>query len=341
MGSRRLIEDWFRQFPQSQRNEWLPRFRSGSDADFTSAFQELFLCEFLRRQRCKIEFHPSLTGSTKKPDFLVQAEREHGFILEACTTTEITSGLDGNRRFNRVRDFLINLPLDRYQLGIVELSLGTRDLPQKPLKHHIMTSLTTSPADSKGVIVIPSYSTPDGWRISLIAYPNGSDNPRSSTVLYESRDKVWTGPAYPIRDSLLEKAHRYGNGFTTPFVIAINSQDSMLTRRDVEEILFGVRPDVNIAGMTHELSRGFWGTEERPRSRRVSAVLFTKSLWPQTVLSGHVEVGLYLNPWAERPYNGILTKLPTFRFDNDGLREHRGMEWHELMRLHRPKSSSF
>ena len=85
--------------------------------------------------------------------------------------------------------------------------------------------------------------------------------------------------------------------------------------------------------MTDELARGFWGTESAPNHRRVSAVLFTKNLWPATVLMGQVYACLYLNPWAERPYAGLLTELPTFRFENREVREYPGRPWHELMNL--------
>jgi hypothetical protein len=83
-----------------------------------------------------------------------------------------------------------------------------------------------------------------------------------------------------------------------PYVIAVNAADVMLTDRDFEETLFGVRPGITISGMTHKLARGFWGTENGPQHQRVSAVLFTKDLWPATVLMGQVYACVYLNPWA-------------------------------------------
>jgi hypothetical protein len=83
--------------------------------------------------------------------------------------------------------------------------------------------------------------------------------------------------------------------------------------------------------MTEELARGFWGTENAANHRRVSAVLFTKNLWSATVLTGQVYTCLYLNPWAERPYKGLLTLLPTFRFENGEAQEFPGKMWYELM----------
>jgi hypothetical protein len=62
-------------------------------------------------------------------------------------------------------------------------------------------------------------------------------------------------------------------------------------------------------------------------------VLFTKNLWPATVLMGQVYACLYLNPWAERPYDGVLTTLPSFRFEKGEVREYPGKSWHDLMGL--------
>ena len=157
--------------------------------------------------------------------------------------------------------------------------------------------------------------------------------------MQESWSKTWTGPSYPLRDALKRKAGKYGT-LLVPYIIAVNSADPMLTDRDFEEMLFGVRPGVIIAGMTKDLARGFWGTASAPNHQRVSAVLFTNNLWPATVLKGQVYACLWLNPWAARPYNGLLTSLPTFRFENGEARECPGRNWHELMDFLPLKDSS-
>ncbi len=107
----------------------------------------------------------------------------------------------------------------------------------------------------------------------------------------------------------------------------------MLTDRDFDETLFGVRPDVNIARMTPSLAWGFWGTEATANHRRVSAVLFTKNLWPATVLMGQVYACLYLNPWAHRPYEGLLTHLPSVKFEDGEIRHYPGAPLYELLKL--------
>jgi len=48
---------------------------------------------------------------------------------------------------------------------------------------------------------------------------------------------------------------------------------------------------------------------------------------------GQVYACLYLNPWPAQPYEGVLTKLPTFKLENGGLREYPGAALHQLLKL--------
>ncbi len=128
--------------------------------------------------------------------------------------------------------------------------------------------------------------------------------------MQEAWGRTWTGPSYPLLDSLKKKGGRYGKQFAMPYVIAVNSSDVMLTHRDFEETLFGVRSENAVKDS--RFARGFWGTATTPNHQRVSTVLFTKNLCPPTLLMGQVFACLYLNPWPDRPYDGVLTKLPIF-----------------------------
>lgn len=331
--SRDLIEKWLYHVPKSEQAGLRSRFRSGDNVKFGTAFQELFLHEFLRCQKCTLDFHPSIPERFKTPDFLVHQPGGESFILEACTSTDIASGPESSPRGDRVRDFLRHMKLDGYRLGIDELTVGDSDLPQQPLRRHIVYAIATNSGDGDHTIMIPAYSTLDNWRIRLTAFSTACyGSPRSATVMQEAWGRSWTRPFYPLRGALKKKAGRYGRPLM-PYVIAVNSADGILTDRDFEETLFGVQPGIATVGMTEQLARGFWGTESTPKNQRVSAVLFTKNLWPATVLMGQVYACLYLNPWADQPYEGLLTELPTFRFEDGKAREYPGKSWHGLMNM--------
>jgi hypothetical protein len=75
---------------------------------------------------------------------------------------------------------------------------------------------------------------------------------------------------------------------------------------------------------TRAMLLGQRGRAQSPARQRRS---IHENLWPATVLMGQVYVCLYINRWAEPPYDGLLTKLPTFRFENGVAREFPGRSW--------------
>jgi len=329
--SRALIETWLYRTPAAEHADFRSRFRCGNDLQFTSALQELTLHELLRRQGCELRFHPNVPGTTKRPDYYVRQPGGSEFLLEACTSAEISRGPESSPRADRIRDFLQGLDLPGYLIAIDELTEGRRDLPQRLLAKHISDGIKATPADCAKGISIPLLTTTDGWRIKLTAYPSARYGTRQGTVMQEAWSHTWTGPSYPLRDALRRKGGRYGRQLAVPYVIAVNSSDVMLTHRDFEETLFGARPEAGITDTS--LSRGFWGTATCPNHRRVSAVLFTKNLCEPTLLMGQVYACLYLNPWADQPYEGVLARLPTFRVESDALRERAGTPLHRLLKL--------
>jgi hypothetical protein len=262
-------------------------------------------------------------GTTKLPDFDVRQPTGPAFLLEACTSTENSSGPESSPRTDRVRDFLQGLNLQNYPIAIDELTDGTNDLPQKLLARHIDDGMKAAAVgNAPESISIPLLATADGWRIKLTAFPTARYGTRRGAVMQETWGGTWNGPSYPLRDSLKEKGSRYGNQFAMPYVIAVNSCNAMLTDRNFEETLFGVRPEAAVTDSRR--ARGFWGSATAPNHRRVSAVLFTKNLWPVTLLTGQVHACIYLNPWADRHYEGVPTKMLTFIFEDGALRPYAG-----------------
>jgi hypothetical protein len=320
-----LIEDWFARIPITEQRELRSRFRCGFDAGLAAAFQELCLHELFLRAGCKPTLHATLAGTAKQPDFLVQEADGSELLLEAKSSTDISSGPENNPWRNRILDFLRGFKCDGFSLGVGEVTAGSSDLSQRLLRKHIREGLSTPVDGNPERILIPPLETDDGWKIRLTAFSDASFTNKSRCVLYEAWSRTWNGPTCALLNSLKKKGGRYGDGVSMPFVIAVNSFDPMLVDRDYEEPLLG--------------ERGFWGSSSAPQYRRVSAVLFTKNLWPETLLAGQVESRLYLNPFAQRPYNGILTKLDTFRFEGGSWQRYPGKAIHELLQL-RPQDSS-
>jgi hypothetical protein len=210
-------------------------------------------------------------------------------------------------------------------LGIDELSCGTTNVKLKSLHWHIQKSLRNAVADQSGLFRIPAWQTDDGWKIRLTAISDTMHDVNQPSLRYQAWSHTWTGPSYSLHDALEEKARRYGTELGKPFVIAVNSFDAMLGNSDFEEPLFG--------------EHGLWGAAHNPQRSHVSAVLFTKNLWPATILMGHVESRLYLNPFADWPYQGRLTKLDTFKFESGSWRCDPGAPINHLLKTNLRESS--
>ena len=83
----------------------------------------------------------------KRPDFLVRPPTGEVFILEARTSTDVASGPESSPRGDDVRDFLRQMRLDGYKLGIDELTVGTSALPKKSLRKHITEVIAAHSGD--------------------------------------------------------------------------------------------------------------------------------------------------------------------------------------------------
>jgi hypothetical protein len=329
--SRALLESWLSGVPATEHVELCARFRSGKDGQFTSALQELTLHELLRRQGCRVDFHPNLPGASKQPDFVVREPRGSEFILEACTSIKVESGPDRGTRAYRIREFLHSLDLPNHLIAIDELTQGSADLSQKTLRRHINEGIKAGvPGGLDGSISVPLLETPDGWRVEITAYARSKYGDRSTTVMQEAWHRTWDGPTYPLRVALEKNASRYVL-LSMPYVVAINSSDVMHFHREFQDTLFGSQPKSAAPGSARD--SGFWGNSTVPKHTRVSAVLFTTNLCEPTLLMGQVYACLYLNPWARQPYDGVLANLPAFRFENGEVREQSGQRLHTLLKL--------
>jgi len=236
--SRALIEDWISRVPAEERAHFRSRFRSAREVEFTSALHEMTLHELLRRQGCEIRFHPNLPDTTNHPDFGVREPRGHKLLLEACTSTDVSSGPEYSPRGNRIRDFLQGLELQGDQILIDEMIEGSRDLRQELIARHINDGIKAA-LDSSERISIQPFTTPDGWRIKVTAFPTARNKGPGGTVIGEGWSRTLTSSYDALRDSLKKKGSRYGKKFAMPYVIALNSSDAMVTNRQLQKALFG------------------------------------------------------------------------------------------------------
>ncbi len=320
--SRAFIELLLSHVPLSERKQLVSRLQC-DDRGHYSAFHELTLHEALRQQGCNVEW-------LERPEFKIRQPDSSEFYLEAKMSMNVSVGPPRGPRAERIREYIYKMDLPNYWLSISELNEGSSDLRQSRLRRHIDEEIGLLESRSARGTSLQAFEE-DGWFIRLIAFPL-AEYPYPTKM--ETYDGAPCGPTYPLRSHLEKKAGEYGT-FDRPYVIAIDTCDDRVNEnRHLADTLFGTRSD---AGTSNSgFSRGFWGTPTTPENQRVSAVLFTYNLYAPTLLMGMwYSTSLYLNPWANLPYEGVLTKLTTFRLEAGALQEHPGSSLHELLRLRR------
>ncbi len=84
---RDVLMDWLAHYPEAERPALISRLRRTDRRGFLGAFWELYLHELVRRLGFDIELHPSVSGTTHRPDFRLR--RGTAMIyLEAVTIYE-------------------------------------------------------------------------------------------------------------------------------------------------------------------------------------------------------------------------------------------------------------
>jgi hypothetical protein len=122
----------------------------------------------------------------------------------------------------------------------------------------------------------------------------------------------------PISRKVHDKAGHYGK-LQLPYVIAVNALDPGVDEAGFEKALFGQEPaDLRNPTRVGGIPDGVWQSRFGQQWRRVSAVLAASGLHARNI--ARAPVWLYHNPWAERPYSSVLTRLPQLVPEGDKMK---------------------
>ena len=130
---RRVLEAWFRHYPQEHQQDIRNRFRARVEHNHQSAFFELFLHELLRRLGCAVVVHPQVPNSADRPDFHVTDPAGEAFYLEAAVVMEYSE----NERAARAR------------VALVKDTINDANSPDFFIDYEFAGSLATSPPIGK------------------------------------------------------------------------------------------------------------------------------------------------------------------------------------------------
>lgn len=313
---RQLIEDWTNYYTPGDRVDVVRRLqKSRTDPEFLGAYWELFLLRGLKALGFEVTCHPEVAGTTKRPDFLVERNK-YSFYLEAKIL-----GDDHGDRMRDKRRAEIEAGLNaRVHSNDVSLQLqfekdGTQQAPIRRLTEDAqawLDGLDLAHVRQQSRIAGLSGATPliwgdedSGWRIALTPMPWRSRRVGGRIVAVVGPHAAWIDDRTAIRKSLYRKAHKYGDRFDKPFVVALGMQRPFADDTDVLDALFG--DDVyewdpwTGAGKPARKANGLLIGPRGPQSRRLSAVLVSDNIAPWT--AAKTSLALWKNPAATLPVN--------------------------------------
>ena len=342
------LESWFREYPAAARKSFRGQFRSRIDSQHRSAFFELFLHRLLCSLGGSVQVHPSLEGRTRKPDFLVRPATGQSFYMEAVLATSESKEEGAARaRLDAVYDALDRIESPNFFLDVeVDGTLAT-SVDTKPLRAFLTAKLAAldpdvvqADFDRAGGPGLPSWKwSLNGLNLHIRALPKGKARGKRGqrTIGMHSDGAHWADSVGPIKTALESKTRRYGD-LGAPYVIAVNALEGGLELLDIINALYGDEAFVitmaNARPAGERFTRkanGFWTSNAGPRHKEVSAVLIAAPALPWNV--PRTPIWLCLNPWAERPLDGELTRLPQVKVEADKIKTAAGESLADIFNL--------
>lgn len=340
---RRRLQRWYMRYPADERAGLRQRFRSRNNVDHYSSFFELFVHELLLRLGCDVQVHPELPNRRKRPDFIFQSKGRNAYLEASVVSGESRQKAAARARIDVVYDVLDRLESPNFFVGLH--ILGSPATP--PDANAIMRFLRERLAALDPDEVAAAFASAGGggvprWRYEDENWVEFFPVPRRSETKSEGSRPLgifmrtgWSTAKHDIRKRLAAKAGRYGE-LDQPYVVALNVLEGGVDEEDTLDALFGTtqwnyREDtLDFIGSTRN-SDGFWLGPSGPKHTRVSAVLIVRHVSPWRV--GHASACLYHNPWAAKPYESQLARLPEVAMRDGKAHRTRGVSFRTLFRL--------
>lgn len=285
---RKTLNNWFRKYPDEEKNELKNRFKK----EFSSAFYELFIFNLFKSQGFKIVIHPSVPNTTKRPDFQVSKYKKEFYIEAKIATGESKKQEALKRRINQIYDSLNTISSPNFFLRIDELILHSTLQPStKAIRNIIETELKNfDPDEVTKIIQTSGYEnkpkiTFEDQSLTLIVSiipkdPNFRNQESTPIGLYPS-EAFWGGEEDSIKSSFTKKAKKYGK-LDKPYLICINAiGKKFVGDYDVMNAIWGTtalpwstNPDDGDEKLTR-IKDGIFLSDSGPIFKNVSGILIT------------------------------------------------------------------
>lgn len=244
---RDILNSWFINYIDSDKDSLKKRLMKS----FESTFYELFIHELFFKQGFTLTAHPTVAGSTNKPDYLAIG---HGleFYIEAKVATDKTNEEAANDKMKAViRDAINECASPNFTFAIYKLKIKSKRQPScKKLVKKITDWSNSFDPDivQEEINLKGSENRPkllidnEEIKLEMVLIPKSIESragENDRNIQFTMGDFYKGGADGSIRGAIEKKATRYGKP-NRPFIVCINSTSYKgVENFTVENALFG------------------------------------------------------------------------------------------------------
>lgn len=234
---RKFVNLWISELPEQDREEIIARMKSGNDRDFQAALAELVVHAALKRLGCDIKIHPSIEGTTKRPDFAIVKD---GNVVCYVEVTTINVAVEESAEKNR-ENVLYNA-IDRAKLPpgcLLGYSLeraGKKSPRTGPVVQAIEEWARTDHEQAKGTYVTRRFSV-DDWEVEIDLLCGGSKETYENSIGIADGGAGWIAPHLDLRNTLNLKARRYGKLAAPYLTIVADAKGQLFGAQSVKDAI--------------------------------------------------------------------------------------------------------
>lgn len=341
---RNLLNKWFDHYPQEDQLSLKNDFKN----DFQAAFFELFIHELFKKQGFKLQPHPKVEGTTKKPDFLVTSESDE-FYIEAKHASDLSEQANSHeKRKALLYDEINKIESPDFFLHIRELSIKTDQQPSAKKVIQVINNELLMHNPDKVTQLVNEYGLDNTPRINfedekidieISIIPKSPESRGKKGIrpigMYPG-EFSWGGAENAIKKAIENKATRYGN-LNLPYLVCINSTSRKWTDdEDVMNALFGslqVTVSTDPSNKKEKWSRAYDGVffdTTGPKFTRVSGILIT-NMYPSNLhVANH---WLVKHPFASNDLNFDDIYLSRIEVIENKIESISGKRMNEILKV--------
>lgn len=349
---RDILNSWFEHYPLSEKKALRSRFKK----TFSSAFFELFIHELFQKQGFDLQPHPTISGTSKKPDFLASGKGVR-FYLEAKEVTDKTKAeLALERKTNLFYDILNTTTSPNFFFDIDELLFKTKEQPSgKKVVKFIESQLPKYNPDEisrklekYGIEANePIYYEDEKVKLVVYLIPKSPEFRGQANIrpigMYDTHT-FWGGVEDSIKRGIEKKAKKYGR-LDKPYLICLNSTSDKGTQDfDVMNSLFGslkisysTKSGIKDEKWGRALDGIFFGPNG-PNFTRISAIFITQ------VNSSNFHVSDYWfikHPFALKELDMNHFDFSKIFFEDNQIKTKSGKSIKEILKIKEDLSLNF